>query len=334
MRRIKFGFGVLVLVGAFAGPVSLPVAATGSDDVEPEIAAPGPAPVDEVPPTVDIVRPPEGAVYRQGQVVTASYSCADSGGSGVADCSGTVASGARLNTGTVGMRTLTVTATDVAGNSLVVERSYQVVRYRPDLHIRRANQQAFVGNGVYNTTGQRQTVEASVQANGRVTAFFRGQNDGTYRDEFVFRGTGSNQNFTVEYFRGRSNITGAVRNGTYRSPAFGPGGTHTLQVVVTARPSAGPGSRIRVDVRARSVGDTTRQDLVSVTVRRPQPPPPPNPPPPSNCNPNYTPCVPNASDVDCAGGSGNGPAYVQGPVRVIGSDVYGLDSDGDGIGCE
>jgi hypothetical protein len=41
-----------------------------------------------------------------------------------------------------------------------------------------------------------------------------------------------------------------------------------------------------------------------------------------------------ASDVDCAGGSGNGPAYVAGPVSVIGSDIYGLDADGDGIGCE
>jgi hypothetical protein len=55
----------------------------------------------------------------------------------------------------------------------------------------------------------------------------------------------------------------------------------------------------------------------------------------SNCDPNYSgACVPIASDVDCAGGSGNGPAYVTGPVTVIGTDIYGLDSDGDGIGCE
>jgi resuscitation-promoting factor RpfB len=52
------------------------------------------------------------------------------------------------------------------------------------------------------------------------------------------------------------------------------------------------------------------------------------------CDPNYTPCVPIASDVDCAGGSGNGPAYVQGPVRVIGTDPYDLDRDGDGIACD
>lgn len=53
------------------------------------------------------------------------------------------------------------------------------------------------------------------------------------------------------------------------------------------------------------------------------------------CDPNYAgACVPIASDVDCAGGSGNGPAYVQGPVRVIGTDIYDLDRDGDGIACD
>jgi hypothetical protein len=52
------------------------------------------------------------------------------------------------------------------------------------------------------------------------------------------------------------------------------------------------------------------------------------------CDSNYSgACVPVASDVDCAGGSGNGPAYVQGPVTVVGSDVYDLDRDGDGIAC-
>lgn len=53
-----------------------------------------------------------------------------------------------------------------------------------------------------------------------------------------------------------------------------------------------------------------------------------------DCHPSYDPCVPFASDVDCAGGSGNGPVYVAGPVTVVGSDPYRLDADGDGIGCE
>jgi hypothetical protein len=52
------------------------------------------------------------------------------------------------------------------------------------------------------------------------------------------------------------------------------------------------------------------------------------------CDPNYDPCVPIDSDVDCASGRGNGPSYASGPVQVIGSDVYDLDRDGDGIGCD
>lgn len=58
------------------------------------------------------------------------------------------------------------------------------------------------------------------------------------------------------------------------------------------------------------------------------------PPQPSNCTPGYSPCLPPASDYDCAGGSGNGPEYAVGPVRVTGYDVYDLDADGDGTACD
>lgn len=57
--------------------------------------------------------------------------------------------------------------------------------------------------------------------------------------------------------------------------------------------------------------------------------------PSSSCDSNYSgACVPIDSDVDCASGSGNGPSYVSGPVTVVGSDIYELDRDGNGTGCE
>jgi hypothetical protein len=100
----------------------------------------------------------------------------------------------------------------------------------------------------------------------------------------------------------------------------------------------------RFEVTAENVGYGTAGPLaVSVTRKRPKPKPPPEPKPTSepkstsepSCDPNYAgACVPVASDVDCEGGSGNGPEYVQGPVRVVGTDVYDLDRDGDGIGCD
>jgi hypothetical protein len=63
---------------------------------------------------------------------------------------------------------------------------------------------------------------------------------------------------------------------------------------------------------------------------RPQAPSRPAP----SCDSNYSGCLdPDAYDYDCLGGSGDGPRYT-GPVRVIGDDHYGLDRDGDGVGCD
>jgi hypothetical protein len=63
--------------------------------------------------------------------------------------------------------------------------------------------------------------------------------------------------------------------------------------------------------------------------------PKPKPQPASNCDSNYTgACVPVASDVDCAGGDGDGPEYVEGPVQIVGDDVYDLNRDDDSIACD
>jgi hypothetical protein len=53
------------------------------------------------------------------------------------------------------------------------------------------------------------------------------------------------------------------------------------------------------------------------------------------CHPSYKlKCLdPRASDYDCIGGSGNGPKYT-GLVKVVGRDVFRLDADHDGWGCE
>jgi hypothetical protein len=54
------------------------------------------------------------------------------------------------------------------------------------------------------------------------------------------------------------------------------------------------------------------------------------------CDPNYEgACLHEGiGDYDCAGGSGDGPNYVSGPIYVVGYDEFGLDSDGDGVACE
>ena len=79
-----------------------------------------------------------------------------------------------------------------------------------------------------------------------------------------------------------------------------------------------------------------------VVAKAPPPPPTTAPPPPTtsaprNCDPAYPDvCLHQGiGDYDCAGGSGNGPNYVEGPLRVLPPDPFDLDGyDNDGIGCE
>src|SRR4051794_36125066 len=55
----------------------------------------------------------------------------------------------------------------------------------------------------------------------------------------------------------------------------------------------------------------------------------------ARCHPSYKgACLdPRAYDYDCRGGSGNGPKYT-GRVRVVGPDVFRLDANHNGWGCE
>lgn len=116
---------------------------------------------------------------------------------------------------------------------------------------------------------------------------------------------------------------------------------HGWTVLITRRvSSAAPGtviSQTPAQGKDAHEGSTIRIVIAKAPpAPEPQPEPKPEPEPEdnsSNCTAGYSPCLPPASDYDCEGGSGDGPKYT-GYVTVTGSDPYGLDSDGDGVGCE
>ena len=80
--------------------------------------------VDSTAPAIALTTPAQGAVFASGEVVNAAYACADTGGAGMASCTGTVPDGQPLDT-TPGTHTFTVTAIDNAGNSTTVTHSYR-----------------------------------------------------------------------------------------------------------------------------------------------------------------------------------------------------------------
>ena len=116
---------------------------------------------------------------------------------------------------------------------------------------------------------------------------------------------------------------GSLAKGKKRTMAQGRAGVRTLTYEVTLTGGKQTAKKLIKSVVTRK--PVTRVIAVGTQAAKPK----------SQCDPNYSgACVPIASDVDCAGGSGNGPAYVDGPVTVIGNDIYRLDRDGDGTACD
>lgn len=112
--------------------------------------------------------------------------------------------------------------------------------------------------------------------------------------------------------------------------------TTERRITTTTAPPTTTTTRPPTTTTTRPPTTTTAATTTAPPTTAPPPPPPTVVAAPltsSSCDPNYSGCVPIASDVDCEGGKGNGPAYT-GRVEVLGSDIYGLDGDGDGIGCD
>jgi hypothetical protein len=81
---------------------------------------------DTTPPTISIASPEDGGIINKGTKLTASYTCSDTG-SGIASCEGSVPSGSPLDTSTLGEHTLSIAASDVAGNTASRTVHYIVV---------------------------------------------------------------------------------------------------------------------------------------------------------------------------------------------------------------
>lgn len=80
--------------------------------------------VDRRAPSIDLVSP-AARTYTLGESLSTSYACED-GGSGVAECVGTLPHGAPLPTGEVGTFTFEVAASDVVGNASQSSTDYTV----------------------------------------------------------------------------------------------------------------------------------------------------------------------------------------------------------------
>ena len=93
--------------------------------------------VDKLAPTIRISTPAEGAKFRLRKAVAADFACADeTNGMGLNKCAGPVATGAAIDTRSLGKKTFKVDAADNAGNAATASAHYTVLpRLAPPIKV-------------------------------------------------------------------------------------------------------------------------------------------------------------------------------------------------------
>ena len=172
-------------------------------------------------------------------------------------------------------RVLTFAIVVMAASSLtgVSVATAATPNYRPDGRILQPCdpqyedcQPTWFGNNIYNTepTGQRAEYfdQQGVSYDGPVIFRIRIQNDGARADRFRVLATGSTSGYGVRFFRGTTDITSAVKAGTYRTPTLSPGAYDSIRARVVLRSDAVNGDQAVRLVTLTSMGNTNRKDAI------------------------------------------------------------------------
>ena len=137
---------------------------------------------------------------------------------------------------------------------------------KPDALIKRSTDTTFLGNNIYNTTGNSQTRNWSIKVGDERTFNLKFQNDGTMADRLEIGGPDSSPKFKLTYMAGNSDVTAAVVAGTYRTKSLDPGETAKLALEIKAKAQADPGDEKSALIRAVSLADGHSNDAVKAKV--------------------------------------------------------------------
>jgi trimeric autotransporter adhesin len=135
---------------------------------------------------------------------------------------------------------------------------------QPDASIGATSTGSFVGNNVYSSTGSGETRTVTVTRGHSATAYVKIQNDGLVAATFKLTGTGSATGLSVHYFRGSTNITSAVRAGTYALPPLTARSNTVVRMVVTVAKSSASSATFRTTSRSQT---GTPHDAVRFLVK-------------------------------------------------------------------
>lgn len=127
-------------------------------------------------------------------------------------------------------------------------------------------QPTWFGDNIYNTTAAGQRAEyfdqQGVSYDGPIVFRISIQNDGARTDRLRVAATGSTSGYRVKFFRGTTDITAAVKAGSYKTPKLKPGAVYNIKARVTLRSDAVNRDKAVRLVTLTSMGNPNKKDAV------------------------------------------------------------------------
>ncbi len=137
----------------------------------------------------------------------------------------------------------------------------------PDGEIKKAGG-TYVGAGIQNADGTDQRVRVGRSRGGSVTFIARFTNAGDTPARFTIQATTTTNGLAVRYVEGPSatDVTRAVRQGTYQTPRLQPGQSATIRLAVTVKQVAQHLVEHDITVGATSTAAAPQVDAVVARV--------------------------------------------------------------------
>jgi hypothetical protein len=144
--------------------------------------------------------------------------------------------------------------------------------YQPDGLIRRLQNKAFLGDNIFNGTGNHQTTGAKCRRGQHRASLVKIQNDGDAVDNIIVSAPGQRPpGFRIRYFHGTQEITSKVASHTFVVQNLAPGATFTMRVVITVLRHAPLGTVRAWYIELRSQNDPTKRDVLKMKIHVPAP---------------------------------------------------------------
>ena len=172
-------------------------------------------------------------------------------------------------------RTLSITAFDIAASTVTdVAKAVTICNQvqKPDALIRRQGETAWLGDGIYNTTGVGQTRSRTVAAGTPAVYDLKVQNDGTVPIQVKVKAPPSGTGWTVRYFNaltGGTEITNQVIGNGWLSPILAVGTQRELRVEVTPDSTVAQDAAKGVAIEFADTTSAAKDVVKAVTTKGP-----------------------------------------------------------------